>query len=487
VSANRFFKSPEVLVQRRSNGAGLTLLNRRTGRTETLDTAQARERTHWPVSEWQPPELLLSGGFVLKAEGQDRGLSTNGSSCDDEVPKINRPTVKWYYESPDLGILYNTAPMARANPLLALGPYGTLCWREVEEGNTIGRIRKDAESIFGRDEVLPFLGRLADLRFLRPISGICFPDTNRETITKEFPAPEIQWRLPQSAVPWYCLWEISTTCDLRCRICYLPNFADPGPDSHAAIDVAKQIVDSRIFYVCLLGGEVLLRSDLEGLIERLHAEGVYVKIITNGIKLSPERAKALASAGLNQVEVSFDGLSPEVHESSRGRGTFRAALLALHNTREAGIPRDGIVWTVHQGNLHEMENLPSLLRAHQVRECYISLFKKAGLMGTRSSFQPLEARQVELLRVKATTWKEQYPELSIVLLPGCSCGRTSVVVGSNGDVRLCSFSYVPVGNVFQQPLLDIWRGLGSTLPASGPAGFCTRPAPPARVMECTGS
>jgi MoaA/NifB/PqqE/SkfB family radical SAM enzyme len=490
MGGRRLFKSPDVLVLRRYDEDGLYLVNLHTGWTETIDAMQAKSWTNWPTCysdtfQSQLLERLLSGKFVVQTSEEDHnfGVSRSAYPCDAEVPRINNLNARWYYESPDLTILFNTAPMAQINPLLALGPYGTLCWRGVEDGKSVRAIRMEAGSVFGRDEVLPFLRRLADLGFLMPVTGRGYPRMDLETITKEFPAPEVQWRLAQSVVPWYCLWEICTTCDLRCKICYLPDFTDPGPDCDEALKVARQIVDSNVFYLCLLGGEVLLRSDLELLIERIRAERVYVKIISNGIKLHRQRARALASAGLNQIEISFDGLSQEVHDGSRGEGTFREALHALYNARDAGIPRDGIVWTVHRDSFRELEGLPTFLHTHGVRECYISLFKKTGLMGAHSPFQPLDPRQVELLRTSLANWKPQYPELTIVLLPGCSCGRTSVVVGSNGDVRLCSFSYLPVGNVFRRPLLEVWQGLKAALPPSGPAGFCRADA----VQNCLGS
>lgn len=479
MNGQQFIKASNILVLRRNDGDGLSLINLGTGRVETIEGLQATQWKRWPVREsgtaqWRPPEPLLSGKFVIQREchGEFNGPSLITCTCDSEVPRINHLNVTWYYESSDLVILYNSMAMTRTNPLLALGPYGTLCWRAIENGKPIRSIREQVESVFGRDEVLPFLKRLSDLGFLMPITGLHISQAVHETMVKEFPAPEVQWRMGQSAVPWYCLWELSKTCDLHCQICYLPDFADPGLDTRSALGVAKQIADSGTFYVCLLGGEVLLRRDLEQLIERLRAERIYVKVISNGVKLLAERAKALASAGLNQIEISFDGLSSQVHEKSRGPGTFSAAERALRTAQEAQIPRQGIVWTIHQDNIHELEKLPGFMHTHDVRECYISLFKKTGLMGARSSFQPLESREIETLRVALTNWKAQHPDLSIALLPGCSCGRTSVVIGSNGDVRPCSFSHLPVGNVLKRSLSHIWRELGQILPASGPSGFC---------------
>src|SRR6185503_6233176 len=101
---------------------------------------------------------------------------------------------------------------------------------------------------------------------------------------------DVQFQIVQTSVPWYCLWELWRVCDLRCKVCYQPDFVEPGLTRLQAAEVGQSLIDSGIFYVCLLGGEALLRSDLEEVIALLRANGVFVKIITNGQRLSFERA-----------------------------------------------------------------------------------------------------------------------------------------------------------------------------------------------------
>jgi MoaA/NifB/PqqE/SkfB family radical SAM enzyme len=294
-----------------------------------------------------------------------------------------------------------------------------------------------------------------------------------DRIQKEFSAPEVQAQLRPSAIPWYCLWELNTTCDLRCSICYLPNFANAGPDSKEAATIAQQIIDFGIFYVCLLGGEALLRNDLEEIVGRLRSALVYTKVITNGQMLDASRASSLAAAGINQIEVSFDGLAAESHEASRGGGTYSRALQAVRNAQEAGIPRVGVVWTVHGQNACELDLLPPFLRRIGVAECYVSLFKKTGLLGSRAAFDPVGSDVQKRIRMEIARWKQEDAGLSVVLLPECSCGQTSIVVGFDGEVRTCSFLYKGVGNVFRKPLPDIWRDLRTESTNGAQLGYCS--------------
>ncbi|HXO22679.1 MAG TPA: radical SAM protein [Thermoanaerobaculia bacterium] len=385
------------------------------------------------------------------------------------------PWVKAHDESADLVVLFHSGPMARNNPLLALSPYGSLIWREIAGGATVGRLRRAATERFGRDEVLPFLRRLADLEFISPVPA-GQESAEPERIPKDYPAPEVQHRLRHAAVPWYCLWEIATRCNLRCRICYVPDFSSFGPDRETALAIVRQIVEAGIFYVCLLGGEPLLRRDLEEVVAALREAHVFVKVITNGLGLDARRAESLAKAGLNQLEVSFDGLSAGSHEASRGAGTFEPARRAVSRAWEAGIPRVGMVWTVHSENLHELPRLPERMAELGVIECYLSPFKKTGLLGAGAPFTPPTSCDLEELRRRLEEWRAELPHLTVVLPSTCSCGRTSVVLGAEGDVRLCSFSSWSVGNLHERPLKEIWRSLGETIPEGGPLGYCAASA-----------
>jgi MoaA/NifB/PqqE/SkfB family radical SAM enzyme len=416
-------------------------------------------------------QSLISGGFIVRREL--RG-SAGHEPIGAVVPEVAGPQAKWYQESPDMFVLFNTAQMQTKNPLLPMSPYGSLCWRGILQGQCLGEIGRRAAQVFGCDETAAFLSRLARLGFLKPIPGIDLLSGRPETITKDFDAPDIQFRLWQARIPWYCLWEICTVCDLRCRTCYLPNFLGQGPDRNGTKRILAEIIKTGIFYVSIMGGEPLLREDLEAIVGELRQNGVFVKIITNGQRLRAQRAQTLARAGLNHLEISLDGLSQQTHESSRGAGTYARSLEGLENARQSGIPRLGIVWTIHRDSLAELALLPEFLWRIGVSECYLSTFRKTGMSGASSPFEPLDTAALDGVRRTLDLWRQIHPEVTISLLPQCTCGRTSVVIGENGDVRVCPFLYSGLGNIHTRSFMDIWHSIGEHLRKAGPLGYCAR-------------
>jgi MoaA/NifB/PqqE/SkfB family radical SAM enzyme len=343
------------------------------------------------------------------------------------------------------------------------------------DGLPLGRIRAAALAGFGVDCVIPFVGRLAALGFLRPDAELIARAASAPSPLLERPAPEVQAILPHAAVPWYVIWEVNTTCDLRCQICYLPHFRSPGVVAARAQEIADQIMEAGALSVTLLGGEFLLRSDAEELVSRLRAHELHVKVVTNGHLLTRTRARALALAGLNQVEVSFDGVSPESHDRSRGPGSFARAMSGLAAARAAGIPRAGIVFTVHDQNQGELEQLGAFLDQAGANECYLSLFRRTGERGTTAPWGPPDGAALSSVLQRL---REDRKDLQVAVSSACSCGRTSLVIGHDESARSCTFLYAPIGSLREATLRDLWRTWGSLVPEEGPLGYCTRQRPP---------
>jgi len=472
-------KSSDVLVLPRFGIEGLTLQHQKTHKMVKLDRRQADFWITWPEGSMLDDfgdtlDSLISGDFLLsKAHFDPPGLSS--SSFDNMTLRQANNNVRWHEETPDLTILFNSQVMSQNNPLLALSPLGSLIWKGVTTNKSVLSIRQEAARVFGNDEVLPFIKRLHDVGMIEVKSPQQLPNFGSNQLTKEFSAPDVQWSLHHSGVPWYCLWEVNTVCNLRCKTCYLPHFTSRGPTPEAAEEIAQQLIDAGVFYICIMGGESLLRKDLESIIQRLRGAGLFVKIITNGHHLTEERVLSLANAGINMVEVSFDGLQPATHDKSRGPGAFDKAVAAVQQLQRSNIPRIAVVWTLHSENQSDFERLPAFLSDLDVHECYISQFKKTGANGGEASFYPVDAAWVEKAQNKLREWKDQNPQQTIVLMPGCTCARTSTVIGYNGDVRTCSFSYESkIGNVYENSFADIWSSIATTIPDSGPVGFCTK-------------
>jgi cyclic pyranopterin phosphate synthase len=112
---------------------------------------------------------------------------------------------------------------------------------------------------------------------------------------------------------------VTDRCNFRCVYCMPKGVYGRG---HRFMDrkelltfeeitrIASVFVSSGVGKLRLTGGEPLVRRDLERLIEQLAPLGADLTLTTNGALL-PQKAQALADAGLRRITVSLDSLDDE--------------------------------------------------------------------------------------------------------------------------------------------------------------------------------
>ncbi|MGA4837872.1 radical SAM protein [Streptomyces sp. G45] len=131
--------------------------------------------------------------------------------------------------------------------------------------------------------------------------------------------------------PEVVVWDTTYACPLRCSHCYSESGRRPsrqlGPQD--MLRVADALIALRPRVVALSGGEPLVVRGLFEVADRLRAAGVNLSINTSGWVMTRALAERLADR-FDEVIVSLDGATAEVHDRIRGRqGSFGRVLAAL--------------------------------------------------------------------------------------------------------------------------------------------------------------
>jgi len=125
------------------------------------------------------------------------------------------------------------------------------------------------------------------------------------------------------APPFWLLAELTYDCPLHCPYCSNPldlgNKKDELSTEHW-YDVMTQARAMGAVQLGFSGGEPLLRKDLEKLVKHGRDLGFYTNLITSGIGLTGKRIAKLKQAGLDHIQISFQGADPEVNDAIAGRG-----------------------------------------------------------------------------------------------------------------------------------------------------------------------
>jgi MoaA/NifB/PqqE/SkfB family radical SAM enzyme len=464
-----FYKSFDVLVLRSENEDDLLLIQRGTKNAIHLDQ---RASSFW--RDWKGGPVRNETELAIAASLSDAGMVFEDESpsplpamtFDNEVPQPAGPHIKSYQETPGLTVVFNT----RKPQIFTLAEAASLCWQLILKRQTVGQIGSEILRTFRRDVGPELVSIFAEYELIDPIDGLA--PSERADLRHQFFIPAIEYWLPHAKVPWTCDWELNTVCNLRCKHCYLPHHKAHGTSAGSALDTCQQLIDLGTPIVELLGGEVLLRTDLEQIVTKLSAANVYVSAISNGTLMTAERARGLAAAGLSRIMFSLDGLDQQTHDACRGEGTFVKTLEAIKVAQAAGIGRVQIIWTTHGENFADLPRLPDFLDSIGVTGCCIDLFKKTGILGGKSGFTPLTREQIVAAKATIAGWQSSHRHIWAGFEPECTCGRTRLTIGADRSVRTCTFDSKANGNLDETTLTEIWAANRDGYSTAGPIGYC---------------
>src|SRR3984885_7597659 len=160
-----------------------------------------------------------------------------------------------------------------------------------------------------------------------------------------------------------CLtWELTYACNLACVHCLSSSGRrDPGELTPAeARGIVDDMVDLKVFYVNIGGGEPMLRPDFFDLVSYAVDRKVGVKFSTNGTRLTAARSRQLAALDYLDVQISIDGATASTNDRVRGAGSFAAARTAMDNLAAADFGQFKISVVITRDNVEELDALAAI-------------------------------------------------------------------------------------------------------------------------------
>lgn len=285
----------------------------------------------------------------------------------------------------------------------------------------------------------------------------------------------------------YVLWEVTQKCNLRCIHCR----ANASPDkkegklikSKDAFNLLDDIAKLGCPALALTGGEPLLRQDIIGIVSYATSKKIPTRIQSNGLLLTEQVADKLKKAGLMSFGIGLDGSNSSIHDKIRNqRGAFNGAIKAIRILKAKNI-KVHVEFTINRINFNDLvatlDLLESLgvdtflaravifkgratldnsifrLSSSKYKKILELIYKERGKRKIILNCQdPLYHLVDKNLMEKLKTYGNIY---SGKILTGCTAGLNMIHIHSNGDVGVCTFLNLIIGNVFEKSLLQIWR------------------------------
>ena len=156
--------------------------------------------------------------------------------------------------------------------------------------------------------------------------------------------------------PYTLIAELTYRCPLACPYCSNPRVFAEVRDELPAETWGRVFVEARelgVVQVHLTGGEPLARDDLEAVVHRARAAGLYTNLVTSGIPFERNRFARLVT-GVDHVQLSVQ--APEAGLSNRiaGRRAFADKLEAARVAVASGTPVT-LNLVLHRENIEQLE------------------------------------------------------------------------------------------------------------------------------------
>lgn len=266
-------------------------------------------------------------------------------------------------------------------------------------------------------------------------------------------------------------------CNLHCKHCYARQM------SHNAVELTGIEIESYLsnFYaaggknITLSGGEPLMSNDLKRILTI--SKAVDVRLLTNGTLIDDEFASFINEFNIS-IQVSIDGSNEVVHDSNRGKGSFRAAMMGIEKLQKRGLKnRINLCTTILSQNYDDLPNIIEL--AHVLGITFVRFLPLRKLGNAYYNWDEIQRglskkKYEDFFNFIFEEARDRYPDITIssgltgfILNPAklnndkdwCPVG-SRMVIDTIGNVYPCEFLMIEnfkMGNIRMNSIEEITK------------------------------
>jgi radical SAM protein len=290
--------------------------------------------------------------------------------------------------------------------------------------------------------------------------------------------------------PMLVYWETTLACGLACRHCRATAQAERNPLELTTEEGYRLLDEITRFgrpypHVVFTGGDPLNRPDLEDLVRGATARGIGASLAPAATPLLTQPVmERLREAGIQNISLSLDGSDAARHDGFRMvPGTFDKTIQAARWARAAGLPIQ-VNTLVTDETLADLPAIYELLLGMDIMRWSLFMLITTGRGSALREITPGESEKLNAwlfglsrtapFQVK-TTEATHYRRLAIRAMEadgldaeeiartsvgrgfGIRDGNGIVFVAHDGTVNPSGFLPIPLGNVREASIVDLYR------------------------------
>ena len=275
--------------------------------------------------------------------------------------------------------------------------------------------------------------------------------------------------------PLALIAELTHRCPLHCVYCSNPlelQARTSELSTEVWSRVFREAAEAGVLQADLTGGEPLARTDIVDLVRTARDAGLYVNLITSGVPMDEARLAALVEAGLDHIQLSFQGAYEDIANEISGTRSHSQKLRVLEWLKSYRVAVT-LNFVIHRHNIDQLQEMVALAESSSATRIEFANVQYYGwafanrenLLPTRRqldrSIEFLNREQERLqgkIRVEFVV-PDYYAKYPKPCMGGW--GRKLMLITPHGDALPCHAAQVIPGlsfeNVKNRGLREIWE------------------------------
>ena len=283
----------------------------------------------------------------------------------------------------------------------------------------------------------------------------------------------------------YLFWEATLRCNLSCLHCgsdCLKNSSTadmPSGDFLKVLDEIALVYNPADIFICITGGEPLLRYDLEDTGSEITKKGFPWGIVTNGTLLDEQRLSNLLKAGMKSVSISIDGLEADHNWLRQDDSAFTKSMHAVSLCSQVYAQNRGffgfdVISCINKRNLKTLPFIRQMLEEQNVPAWRLFSIFPSGRAQTNTKLSLNGAERESLMEFIAETRKTsaiqtsyscegflgRYEKKVRDYYFFCRSGISTASIMCDGSITGCLSVRNPdfiQGSIYTDNFIDVWE------------------------------
>jgi PqqA peptide cyclase len=280
---------------------------------------------------------------------------------------------------------------------------------------------------------------------------------------------------PAGPTPLALIAELTHRCPLHCVYCSNPLELKSRADELSTevwSRVFREAAEAGVLQIDFTGGEPLARPDIVDLVRAAREAGLYVNLITSGLPLDEVRLDELVQAGLDHIQLSFQGAREESSNEISGTKAHAQKIRVLGWLKQRRVALT-LNFVIHRRNIDQLAEMLALAESSSASRIEFANVQYYGwAFANRENLLPTREqldRSVELLKRAGERLRGKIhvefvvPDYYAKYPKACmgGWGQKLMLVTPTGDALPCHAAQIIPGlhfdNLKDRSLREIWE------------------------------